>query len=95
MGKPITQQDLMGCSIACVAFILGVSYEKTKNYFKGLGSPMKTGYWCKDVVKALSRAGLNYDYKYTKRKMDFKGGTIVFIKRSRKYPVGHSCFGFN
>jgi len=87
--KPITQEDPMGCSIACVAFILGISYKKAKVYFKSLGGPIKTGYLCKDVVKALWGAGLSYDYKYIKRKAIFKAGTIIFIKRSRKYPFGH------
>lgn len=89
MEKSVTQEDPMGCSIACVAFILGINYKQSKKYFKGLGSPVKSGYWCKDVVKALSRAGLSYDYKYIKRKIDFKEDTIVFIKRTKRYPIGH------
>ncbi len=87
--KSITQKDSLGCGIACVAFILDKNYTDTKKYFKGLGDVNKTGYLCRDLVRVLAKKDLNYDYHYLKRRITFKEGTIVFIKRSKRYPVGH------
>jgi hypothetical protein len=86
----VTQKEPLGCSIACVAFIKNVSYKTAKvRYFNKLGDAKKTGYMCKDVVKALNRAGKAYDYVYIKGRQNFKEDSIVFIKRSKRYPKGH------
>ncbi len=88
--KTIRQEDNLGCSIACVAFICKTNYSTAKKkYFKGLGDANKNGFYCKDIVEALKKAGKKYDYKYVKNRKRFKKNTIVFIKRSKKYPVGH------
>lgn len=50
------------------------------------------GYYCKDLINVLSKLGLTYSYKYIKQQLKgkiYKEGVIVFIKRSKKYPVGH------
>lgn len=87
---PVTQQDLMGCGIACVAFICGIGYKTAKRrYFRGLGDANRRGYLCRDMVTALSATGRRYIYKYLKRRMRYPPGTIVFIRRSKRYPVGH------
>jgi len=89
-AKSVTQEDLLGCGIACVAFICNVSYRTAKKqYFRNLGDANKTGYLCKDLVKALSKADKQYSYKHLKKKIRFKTNTIVFLGRSKKYPVGH------
>ena len=88
--KSVTQEDSLGCGIACVAFVCNVSYKTAKKkYFKNLGDADKTGYFCKDIVKALSNADKMYNYKYIKRKIRLKTNTIVFLKRSKRYPAGH------
>ena len=88
--KSIKQEDNLGCSIACVAFICKTNYNTAKKkYFKNLGNAKKTGFYCTDIVKALSRANKKYNYRYIKRKKKFIKNTIVFIKRSKKYSVGH------
>lgn len=88
--KSVKQEDNLGCSIACTAFICKVNYKTAKKkYFIGLGDANKTGYSCRDIVKALNRSGKNFGYKYIKKRKKFKKNTIVFIKRSKKYPAGH------
>lgn len=89
MSGPVTQEDIAGCGIACVAFVCGRSYGYAKGrYFKGLGSPTK-GYLCRDLVKALSRSGRGYSYRHARQGDRFDNGTIIFIKRSGRYPAGH------
>ncbi len=89
MKLPITQEDSYGCGIACVAFICGVSYKAAKhNYFEGKKAGTR-GYLCKDLVYALSITKKKYKYSYIKRRTSFKENTIVFIKRSKRYPIGH------
>ena len=87
----VAQRDWLGCGIACTAFILGLSYNKTKQkYFQNAGDANKTGYYCRDLVAALSRAKKSYDYSYVGNKnVRCKNETIVFIKRSKRYPCGH------
>ena len=87
--KPITQEDNFGCSIACVAFINGITYKTAKiKWFKSKNA--KTlGYFCRDIVRAFTLANKQYTYKYIKRKLKFKENSIVFIERSKRYPTGH------
>jgi len=90
MIKPIRQEDSMGCGVACVAFIVGKSYKTTKNnLLKNRQKALKQGYLCKELVEALKRAGLTYTYHYLKHTLKYKDSTIVFIKRSKRYPRGH------
>lgn len=90
MEKPITQEDSFGCGIACVAFITNANYKKAKSvYFKNSSNARTFGYLCKDLVKALATAKKEYGYKYIKKQTKFKNKSIVFIKRSKRYPSGH------
>ncbi len=90
MTKPIRQEDGMGCGVACVAFIVGQSYKKTKNdLIKNRQKALKQGYLCKELVDALKRVGLTYTYHYLKRPLKYRDSMIVFIKRSKRFPRGH------
>ena len=89
MKKAVTQEDLMGCGIACAAFVLDQNYQATKKYFRTLGDANKTGYLCRDLITVLARKGKKYSYNYLKKKIRFKENSIVFIKRSKRYSVGH------
>lgn len=90
MNKAIAQEDTYGCGLACVAFITGNNYKETKNKnFKNKKTARTFGYLCKDLVQALVRAGRQYGYKYLKRNIGLSNNTIVFIKRSKRYPAGH------
>ncbi|MEK6898080.1 MAG: hypothetical protein AABX28_01845 [Nanoarchaeota archaeon] len=45
--KQITQKEAFGCSVACVASLLGISYNKSLKLF---GKYMKTGgAYCSEV----------------------------------------------
>lgn len=91
--KPIVQEDPLGCGVACMAAVLGVSYQESLNLFKnGQKKAIEIGFFCKEIVVALKKKGLVYEYRYIKgklRKKIYKQGTIVFLRRSKKYPSGH------
>ena len=91
--QPIKQENPLGCAVACVACIINSSYLNSLNFFKnGKNKADNTGFLCKDIVAALSKAGLNYEYRYIKdriRNKIYRHNTIVFLKRSKRYPLGH------
>ena len=91
--KPIKQEDFMGCAVACVAFILGTSYGKSLRLFRyGKLRAKIRGFFCKDIIRALTNGNLNYVYKYIKNKTRIKmyqPNAIVYVKKSKKYPAGH------
>mgnify|MGYP001563219775 CR=1 FL=1 len=91
--EPIRQEDPFGCGIACVAFVTDISYEDSLKLFEdGKSKAKKVGFLCKEIVNALKFKGQIYEYKYVKiryRKIIYNQNTIVFIKRSNKYPTGH------
>jgi hypothetical protein len=46
----------------------------------------------------LNELGLKYEYKYVNQKINkrlYKDGTIVFIKRCKRYPFGHYLIRHN
>ena len=91
--KSITQKHPFSCGVACTAFVNKTTYESILKFFtNGLDNAKTVGFLCKDIIKALNKAGLNYQYKFInspmKRKI-YHNGTIVFIKRNKTYPVGH------
>jgi len=89
----ITQEGPSGCGVACTAQVLGVSYKKTLRLFKdGENKHTFSGFYCKEIVKVLTRRGYESWFEYIKKsklKSIYKDSTIVFIKRSKKYPQGH------
>lgn len=85
--KPVRQEDPLGCGIACVAFVLGMSYKRAKRRFSRPAEAERRGFFCKDIVRALGRGGRRYrTERCGNRRAD---GTIVFIRRSARYPAGH------
>lgn len=87
--KAVRQEDMMGCAIACVACVAGISYADSRKLFMGFGDPNKTGYACRHIVEALSKVGLNCGHHKIKDRITWKEGMIVFICRCERYPVGH------
>ncbi|MDH5533009.1 MAG: cysteine peptidase family C39 domain-containing protein [Candidatus Pacebacteria bacterium] len=87
----VTQKDPYGCGLACVSFLLQKQYQDVAEYIDQ--NKAKTyGFTCKELVNLLVKFNLNYQYKYLKPKLKKKiydSGTIVFIKRSKRYPSGH------
>lgn len=91
MRLPITQQHHFGCGAACVAFVAEVSYRKAVELL-GIEKAVKQGFTCQELVVTLQQLGWSFTYKYINAKVQpqiYQDGTIVFIKRSKKYPVGH------
>lgn len=91
MEKPVVQRHELGCGIASTAFVLGRSYKQAVKLFD-IKKATNLGFYCKDLIKALKDSTFDYEYKYLKPKLRrkiYQKGTIVFIERSKSYPVGH------
>ena len=99
MIKSITQQGPSGCAPACVAQLLGTSYSRAVKLFKsGKAKEIFKGFYCKEIVTVLRKKGFDYNFEYINKrnsKKIYKNGTIVFIKRTEKYPQGHYLIRFN
>lgn len=92
MVKSVTQNHGLGCGVACVAAVLGVSYNKALGLFKNPTHAWTKGYYCRDLIYALAKGKKKYGYKYLKSARDpvlKQVGIIVFIRYSRAYPRGH------
>jgi len=88
----IVQEDPMGCGIACIASITGKSYKEAKKFFDNPEFSASRGFYCRELVKALGKKGIKYGFKKFKKDYQNKlkiNGSIVFIKRNKKYPLGH------
>ncbi len=75
-----------------MAYVLGVPYKKALNSFARPDHAFKRGYYCSEIVDVLKKYGLNYQFSKFKtphkRYLDVPG-TIVFLGRSKKHPIGH------
>jgi len=89
--KAVTQEHACGCAVACVAAVLGTTYKKALALFDDPGHAGNRGYYCREIVEALGKAGRRYAYSYVKAGRDAirLPGTIVFIRKSAGYPSGH------
>lgn len=92
--NPVRQEDGLGCAVACVAFVLGVSYQDALMLFKDGKTRVrnKANFYCPEIVAILKSHGKDYDWKKLKDVSDgevFCDHSIVFVKRSKKYPYGH------
>jgi hypothetical protein len=92
MYELITQEESMGCGIACVASRIGEDYQSTRKLFSDSERSLNEGYYCEDLIEALEKKGLKYGFKEIKEGDEGivnRTGTIVFAKRGDKYPEGH------
>ena len=92
--KSIAQEDSLGCGIACVAFILKLTYKEAKNLFLDGKRRAKEepNFYCGEIVGILENVGLSYEYKYLKKRLKhkiYRSNTIVYLRKSKKYPFGH------
>jgi len=90
--KSITQEEPMGCGIACVAIVLNKSYQSTKKLFDNQKYASTRGYYCREIIKTLNKKREVYTFSKVNVKnknLLKKEGIIVFIERSKKYPFGH------
>ncbi|MBP8591063.1 hypothetical protein KBI33_01180 [Candidatus Shapirobacteria bacterium] len=91
MKDPVCQKDNFGCGVACLAFITNRSYEEI---VKELGEEKakKEGFSCRQLVAYLKGLGYQAEFHYLNQKWRqriYQEGTIVFLKRSKKFPFGH------
>lgn len=88
--KPVTQEDPLGCGVACVAYILTISYQEALQLFKE-NKVVTRGYTCKDICAALKKGGKDYVTTYVGKKntMTYKNLSIVYIKKSATHKHGH------
>ncbi len=94
---PVAQEDPLGCAVACIAFVLNISYKNALRLFQDGENRVKSSpdFYCKEIVQVLNKSGLDYSYRYISTKLRhriYKQGSIVFIRRSRRYPVGHYLY---
>jgi hypothetical protein len=90
--KPVTQSYSAGCAIACVASRLGFTYLEARRLFDKPDRDKKIGFYCRDLILALARSRKTYRHFHFRdrhRRTLRIPGTIVFIARSKKYPLGH------
>ena len=67
--KLVKQHNLCGCAVACVAFVLSIRYDRALRLFEnGLQRADFKGFYCRDIINALAKGGLSYDYKYVNPK---------------------------
>ena len=88
----IVQEHPMGCAVACVASLLGITYTHALKLFSNPSYASTRGYYCREITDALRKKGLHYSWKKvsTKNKNPInKEKIIIFIARSQKYPSGH------
>ena len=93
MSKSVAQRHAMGCGVACVASVLGVSYDQSLQLFGEPKNAWTKGYSCKTIVQALSRGGKKYRFRKAHAKDCEENltedGTIVFTDYKGQYPSGH------
>src|SRR5439155_1668986 len=64
-NKPIasvTQEHGAGCAVACVAFVLGTSYQEALALFKRPNHAWGRGFYCREIIEALETAGKKYSF---------------------------------
>jgi len=91
MEYPIPQKDNFGCSLASLAFITNKTYPEVLNDL-GKEKAKTKGFYCREIVAYLKKLGYQTEYHYLKlkwKKRIYQDKTIVFIRRSKKYPFGH------
>jgi len=90
--KSVTQEHSSGCSVACVASVLGISYKRALKLFEKPEYAGTRGYYCREIVNALKNGGKRYSYAFlkpNKKKLARIPGSIIFIRKSIRYPLGH------
>lgn len=91
--KSVLQEHAFGCGIACIAFLSQHTYQEITRLIDPTFSKARNrGFTCKELVSILYALGYSFIYKYVKKHIRDKiyvDDTIVFIKRSPRYPAGH------
>ena len=97
MRESITQEFEYGCGIACFAFATRMTYQQATKYLGEMQANSER-FWIKDLTNALNVYGKNYVSRHIKPHLKIKvneEGTIVLIRRSKRYPSGHYLIRHN
>lgn len=66
--RSVTQKDMCGCGIACLACVLNVSYDAAILLLKnGKKFAKFKGFTCQEMVRALEKGNIIYKYQYISR----------------------------
>jgi len=83
----VTQEDEWGCGVACIASLLGTTYQEAlviAETAKGRGINSKpSGLELHDIAKALKSEGMKVVADWSPRKVP--NGTIAFISGGKRY----------
>lgn len=88
----VTQEHPMGCGVACVASVLGLTYQEAHKLFSKKHGAWSEGYYLPEIVEALSAGGQRYTFKEITSQNDpvlDDVGVIVFCQPCEAYPEGH------
>ena len=90
MKKSITQESPNGCGIACFAFVCNLTYKQAED-FLGEEQAKSNRFIVKHFREELNRFGLLYNSHHVRpnQTIDPTEGTIVLLRRSQLFPVGH------
>ena len=95
--NPVRQEDGLGCAVACVAFVLNLSYKDAVNLFTNGKERVKkkANFYCPEIVSVLKNTGMTYKWKKvidTHDKEIYKNFSIVFIQDGK---YGHFLCRYN
>lgn len=90
MRKSVTQEMPNGCGVACFAFVAKLTYKQSEA-FLGEEQAKSNRFIVKHFRDELNRFGLHYVSKHVRpgQTVDPTEGTIVLLRRSKQFPVGH------
>ncbi len=91
MIKYIKQEDAMGCGVACVAYVLRISYQEALMLFGKKHRKEAQGFTSKDITQALKRGGVTYKSVYVGREHSPKieNNSIIYVPKCDYFLYGH------
>ncbi|HLD04015.1 MAG TPA: cysteine peptidase family C39 domain-containing protein [Candidatus Dojkabacteria bacterium] len=91
--NPIRQENLAGCGLACVAFIVHKNYQVLVPLIKQEQIDLDyKGMFCRDIIKLLEQFGITAKLRYLRLQTDpllSKEWVIAYVNRTAKYTAGH------
>lgn len=87
----VQQRHPMGCAVACVAAVLGTSYNAALQLFTHPEHAWTQGFLCNEICAALKKGGKPYSYGRAEKHKERleRVDSIVFTAPSDQYVVGH------
>jgi hypothetical protein len=90
--QPVTQEYDYGCAIACIAFVLGLSYKETASMLSLL-QQSSDRYYVQNLRHDLEViTGQSWSHKFIKEGADYSNipdMSIVLIRRNPVHKYGH------